>query len=320
MQWEEIRSFKRARKDGFAERLHYRGGATQHNSRLLAEQDYRWSAADELVGIDRKEFIKPGQLPQGASGAEAAQQHPLKRIHQILSYGPTGLLQGSSQTEHQGNQGPDATNSAANSSSTSNGTPLTKETFHYDRAANLLGSGPSAGGGGQGKSNGFVHHNKVLVFEDKRYRYDAFGRLMEKRSSRWGVQTFEYDGEHRLIAVHCRPDSKKDKTGQLSNASNSGSANNASSATQTTRFEYDALGRRIGKTSTEIKPGGHQARPRTTRFAWDGMRLLSETREPLFEQQARHTSLYIYEDEGSYEPLARVDTTIGADPTGAATD
>jgi RHS repeat-associated protein len=41
------------------------------------------------------------------------------------------------------------------------------------------------------------------------------------------------------------------------------------------------------------------------------MRLLSETREPLFEQQARHHSLYIYEDEGSYEPLARVDSTSG---------
>jgi RHS repeat-associated protein len=31
---------------------------------------------------------------------------------------------------------------------------------------------------------------------------------------------------------------------------------------------------------------------------------------PLFEQQ-RHQSLYIYEDEGSHEPLARVDSTHG---------
>jgi RHS repeat-associated protein len=266
----------------------YRGGATQHNGRLLSEQDYRWSAADELVGIDRKEYIQPGRVPQGLSGASAAQQYPLKRVHQILSYGPTGLLQGSSQIEHSGQGGQGAQSRQGGKAST--GTPLTQETFHYDRAANLLGSGPSQGG-----SAGFVHHNKVLVFEDKRYRYDAFGRLLEKRSSRFGVQRFEYDAEHRLIAVHQKPDARKDK----------------GHAGSSTHFEYDALGRRIAKTHQETSASGHQSRPRSTRFGWDGIRLLSETREPLFEQQARHQSLYIYEDEGSYEPLARVDSASG---------
>jgi RHS repeat-associated protein len=139
---------------------------------------------------------------------------------------------------------------------------------------------------------GLVHHNKVLVFEDKRYRYDAFGRLLEKRSSHFGVQRFEYDAEHRLIAVHQKPDARKDK----------------GHAGSSTHFEYDALGRRIAKTHQETSASGHKNRLRTTRFGWDGMRLLSETREPLFEQQARHQSLYIYEDAGSYEPLARVDS------------
>lgn len=265
----------------------YRGGATEHSGRLLSEQDYRWSATDELVGIDRKDYLQHGQVPQGLSGAGAAQQHPLKRVHQILSYGPTGLLQGSSQFEHSGDQGAIASQSGV-------GTPLTRETFHYDRAANLLGSGSS-----QGPSAGLVHHNKVLVFEDKRYRYDAFGRLLEKRSGRMGVQRFEYDAEHRLIAVHQRPESKRSNTLQQSQAGSS------------TRFEYDAMGRRILKTHHETSTAGHQGRAKVTRFGWDGLRLLSETREPLFEQQPRHKSLYIYDDEGSYEPLARVDSAVG---------
>jgi hypothetical protein len=61
---------------------------------------------------------------------------------------------------------------------------------------------------------------------------------------------------------------------------------------------YDAL----GKTAT------------TTRFAWDGLKLLSETRQTVLGETAlgdtlgNKTSLYIYTDTGSYEPLARVDT------------
>jgi hypothetical protein len=32
-----------------------------------------------------------------------------------------------------------------------------------------------------------VVHNKLLTYQDKRYRYDGFGRMIEKRSAVRGV-------------------------------------------------------------------------------------------------------------------------------------
>ncbi|SDS44061.1 RHS repeat-associated core domain-containing protein [Pseudomonas asplenii] len=138
------------------------------------------------------------------------------------------------------------------------------ETFAYDAAANLL-DGPAA-------SAGLVVHNKLLTYQDKRYRYDAFGRMIEKRSGSRRVQRFSYDAEHRLIEVH-----------------------NQEGARETVvRMRYDPLGRRIEKTEQDSNgyPLGE------TRFTWDGLRLLQEHRHS-------QTSLYLY--AGGYEPIARVD-------------
>jgi RHS repeat-associated protein len=117
-----------------------------------------------------------------------------------------------------------------------------------------------------------VVHNKLLTFQDKRYRYDAFGRMIEKRSAKRGLQRFTYDAESRLIEVR----------------NDNGSV---------VRMTYDPLGRRIEK--TEHDSNGYPLGE--TRFTWDGLRLLQEHRH-------QQTSLYLYEDEG-YEPLARVDGT-----------
>ncbi len=43
-------------------------------------------------------------------------------------------------------------------------------------------------------------HNKLLTYQDKRYRYDAFGRMIEKRSAKRGLQRFAYDATGRIIA------------------------------------------------------------------------------------------------------------------------
>ncbi|MCF5156919.1 type IV secretion protein Rhs [Pseudomonas sp. PA-6-2E] len=141
-----------------------------------------------------------------------------------------------------------------------------RETFAYDAAANLLDS-PHAGAG-------LVVHNKLLTYQDKRYRYDAFGRMVEKRSAKRGVQRFAYDAESRLVEVR----------------NDDGSV---------VRMVYDPLGRRIEKT----EHGGDGYPLGETRFTWDGLRLLQEHKHS-------QTSLYVYEDEG-YQPLARVD---GAGP------
>ncbi|WP_159961082.1 RHS repeat-associated core domain-containing protein [Pseudomonas sp. R76] len=141
-----------------------------------------------------------------------------------------------------------------------------RETFAYDAAANLL-DGPQAGAG-------LVVHNKLLTYQDKRYRYDAFGRMIEKRSAKRGVQRFAYDAESRLVEV-------RNENGSV------------------VRMAYDPLGRRVEKTEhgSDGYPLGE------TRFMWDGLRLLQEHKHS-------QTSLYVYEDEG-YQPLARID---GAGP------
>ena len=141
-----------------------------------------------------------------------------------------------------------------------------RETFAYDAAANLL-DGPQAGAG-------LVVHNKLLTYQDKRYRYDAFGRMIEKRSAKRGVQRFTYDAESRLVEV-------RNENGSV------------------VRMAYDPLGRRVEKTEhgSDGYPLGE------TRFMWDGLRLLQEHKHS-------QSSLYVYEDEG-YQPLARVD---GAGP------
>jgi hypothetical protein len=100
------------------------------------------------------------------------------------------------------------------------------EQFCYDPAGNLLDSAvaqaaaaSSAGNAGtannaesrfanyanyatQGQRRGYVHDNLVRVFEDKRYRYDGYSRLAEKRIGKHTIQRFDWDDEHRLIAVH----------------------------------------------------------------------------------------------------------------------
>ncbi|WP_232965731.1 RHS repeat-associated core domain-containing protein [Pseudomonas palleroniana] len=141
------------------------------------------------------------------------------------------------------------------------------ETYFYDAAANLL-DGPPPGAG-------LVVHNKLLTYQDKRYCYDGFGRMIEKRSAKRGVQRFAYDAEHRLIEV------RNEQGGQQS----------------IVRMSYDPLGRRTAKTTHDAN--GHLLSE--TRFIWDGLRLLQEHKHA-------QSSLYIYGDE-SHEPLARVDGT-----------
>jgi RHS repeat-associated protein len=136
------------------------------------------------------------------------------------------------------------------------------EQFAYDPAANLMD--------GHQTRVGRVAHNKLLNYQDKHYRYDSFGRLIEKRSARRGLQRFTYDAESRLIEVK-NPDN------------------------HVVRMTYDPLGRRIGKTLQH--PNGRVLCE--TRFTWDGLRLLQEV-------QNGFSTLYLYADD-SYEPLARID-------------
>ncbi|EOM5446799.1 RHS repeat domain-containing protein, partial [Escherichia coli] len=92
-----------------------------------------------------------------------------------------------------------------------------------------------------------------------------------EKEGRSGTQSYRYDAEHRMVEV--------------------------TTARGTYRYVYDALGRRTEK--QHISPDGKPYN--RTAFLWDGMRLAQESRPEGI------SSLYIYSDPGSYEPLARVD-------------
>lgn len=141
------------------------------------------------------------------------------------------------------------------------------ERFAYDPAGNLLDASTAPG---------YVRDNLVRVFKDKRYSYDGHGRLVRKLSGRHTDQRFEWDDESRLVAVHTtrRPGTPE-------------------ATTQVTRFDYDALGRRVAK---------HDAFG-STRFVWEGMRLIEERR-------GSQVTSHVYEP-GSYMPLARLDAAAG---------
>jgi RHS repeat-associated protein len=109
---------------------------------------------------------------------------------------------------------------------------ITPERFVQDPAGNLLMDGASV-----------VEADRLLVQGDRHFRYDAAGNRIEERRGTGGarVTNFEYDGAHRLVAVH--------------------------GPSGTSRYRYDALGRRIAK----VTPKGE------TRFVWDGTMLLGES-------------------------------------------
>ncbi|VWB21650.1 type IV secretion protein Rhs [Burkholderia aenigmatica] len=53
------------------------------------------------------------------------------------------------------------------------GPGLPSEVFRWDAAANLVSSD---------HPGGYVEHNRLKMFEDKRFEYDAYGRLVRKLS------------------------------------------------------------------------------------------------------------------------------------------
>jgi RHS repeat-associated protein len=252
---------------------------TRSSGGNVLRKDYNYSATGELLASS-------SQRPSTQGLSSHSQQH---------RYDALGRIQSSVLNNNSSN---------INNNNNNNNNNQT-EHFSYDPAGNLLdrldnktglGSNNSnhlnnlnnpIGSSGSSGSNGFIQDNLLRVFEDKRYFYDGHGRLLVKKSGRHQTQYFEWDDSHQLQAVHTvREDTDK-----------------ATKTVASTRFTYDPLGRRTSKTHHD----GQQAS--TTRFAWDGLKLLSETRETsLGETVGDKTSLYIYADTGSYEPLARVDT------------
>lgn len=159
------------------------------------------------------------------------------------SYDPAGRLLGSA---------------AAGTGGRADAAGVLTERFAYDAASNLRPLGQP----------GRVEGNRLLMSGDRRYRYDALGRVVEKLTGGHTIQRLKYNAEHQLVEV----------------------STNRRGVEQTVRFGYDALGRRT------VKLDAFGA----TRFVWDGMRLAQE-------QRGHQAVTYLYED-GGYVPLARIDT------------
>ncbi|MBC6527338.1 RHS repeat protein, partial [Escherichia marmotae] len=113
---------------------------------------------------------------------------------------------------------------------------------------------------------GAVMDNRLPGYGRDRYRYNEWGELTERRE-----QQLEWNAQGQLTRVI--------------------------SSNSETRYQYDALGRRISKATY----GRHtnQREQRRTTFVWEGFRLLQET-----TWQGKRT--YLYDAEQPYTPVAAV--------------
>ena len=106
------------------------------------------------------------------------------------------------------------------------------ESFGYDPAGNIQDSTTQQAVHSSTalSQRGYVRDNLVRVFEDKRYFYEGHGRLIRKLAGKHTDQSFTWDEENRLAQVTTtrRPGTEHQST-------------------QTTQFDYDALGRRVAK-------------------------------------------------------------------------
>ncbi|NPT38652.1 RHS repeat-associated core domain-containing protein [Paraburkholderia xenovorans] len=157
------------------------------------------------------------------------------------------------------------------------------DTLQYDAAANFVEVRERARVKGEPapveREGNVVRFNRVLRFRDRRYEYDAHGRTASRLTAA-GLQRYRYDAEHRLVEVSI------EQTG---------------GPVRRYGYAYDAVGRRVAKFAMD---GDGQPFERT-RFLWDGMRMVQEVRAD------GANSLYLYNGEGSYEPVARIDGRNG---------
>ncbi|EOV9563558.1 RHS repeat domain-containing protein, partial [Cronobacter sakazakii] len=109
--------------------------------------------------------------------------------------------------------------------------------------------------------------------------YDGFGRLIQRRDKSGVIQHFAYDDEQRVKEIRFEGNTEFRRV----------------------EYRYDPLGRRTHKVLWRY---GEKA-PETIRFDWQGLQLAGEQSD----REPDHYVQYVY-TEGSYEPLARVDSVF----------
>jgi RHS repeat-associated protein len=165
------------------------------------------------------------------------------------------------------------------------------ELFAFDPAGNLLN--PNQGGaqssGGVGDRD-VVRTNRIHVYQDLRFTYDVHGNVTERLIGWHTAQHYRYSPEHQLLEVTVTryQEKSKDKPTQVAPGTT------PTSTVQTTRYRYDALGRRIDKTDAFGR----------TSFVYDGDLLTAELR-------GSRVSEYLYEPD-SFVPLAKMESGVDA--------
>jgi RHS repeat-associated protein len=213
----------------------------------LIERHYRYDPSGQLVqwldrhrGLTRHRYDADGRITRSQIGV-------------LGDWGSIGARAG----------GPDNANSR----------PIAvDEKFHWDPASNPLPVETASPSRGQ---DHFVAGNRLLVWQDARYVYDAHGNVIErlqgKRGSRAQTRTrLTWDAARQLIRADISqgPD--------------------ATASSQTFTYAYDALGRRIAKNDAFG----------TTHFAWNGDLMALEERGVV-------ATTHLYHPE-SFVPLAQI--------------
>src|SRR5690554_992487 len=144
------------------------------------------------------------------------------------------------------------------------------ETLVHDPAHNLLAAESEAEQARQQAGRNRLRGNRLSFFGDVHYQYDAHGNRVESRRGKDSALATEYryDADNQLVEV--------------------------ATPTDTVRFAYDPLGRRIEKTAGRG----------TTRYLWNGDVLLQEQFTPADDAPEQETSkTYLFEPK-SLKPLA----------------
>ncbi|ELY7495641.1 DNA/RNA non-specific endonuclease, partial [Cronobacter sakazakii] len=124
-----------------------------------------------------------------------------------------------------------------------------------------------------------VWHNLLLRLDGLTLDYDGFGRLTRRQDKSGVIQQFTYDDEQRVKEIRFEGNAEFRRV----------------------EYRYDPLGRRTHKVLWRY---GEKA-PETIRFDWQGLQLAGEQSD----REPDHYVQYVY-TEGSYEPLARVDSVF----------
>ncbi|EPT8944456.1 RHS repeat-associated core domain-containing protein [Cronobacter dublinensis] len=124
-----------------------------------------------------------------------------------------------------------------------------------------------------------VWHNLLLRLDGLKLDYDGFGRLTRRQDKNGVVQHFAYDDEQRVKEITFTGHAEFRKV----------------------EYRYDPLGRRTHKILWRYG----EKDPETIRFDWQGLQLAGEQSD----REPDHYVQYVY-TEGSYEPLARVDSVF----------